>query len=147
MKNTIRGGLLSLIVISPFFGLAFAHSGATGVVKERMELMKTIGDAMKGLAEEVKRGDAADPERILSHASTIQENSGTAMLAVFPEDSLMPPSEAAPAIWDEWDRFEEIAMQLSDRVDAIRQSPEDKVAFAELAGTCKACHADFRQKK
>ncbi len=93
-------------------GAAWAHSGATGKVKERMEAMKEMGEAMKSVAP-MMRGEAQyDADTLRKAARTIADNAGNALTADFPEGSLHDPSEALPAIWQDWDRFEAIAQQM-----------------------------------
>lgn len=93
-------------------GTVWAHSGATGKVKDRMEAMKEMGKAMKSVAP-MMRGEADyDPDTVRQAAQAIARNAGDALTAHFPEGSIHGPSEALPAIWQDWDRFEALAMQL-----------------------------------
>ena len=46
----MRKLILAIAGLSAITGLAFAHSGATGIVKERMDAMKAIGAATKAIA-------------------------------------------------------------------------------------------------
>jgi cytochrome c556 len=91
MNTRIRAVLAAGIVA--FSGVAaLAHSGATGVVKERMEGMKAMGD----------RGHA-----------------GSAMTELFPEGSNAVPSEAKEDIWKEWETFAAMAHQLEVMAEAL----------------------------
>ena len=134
-------------------GTAFAHSGATGVVKTRMDAMSEIAKSMKAIGAMMKgqvQFDAKVAETgalgIAKHADHIPK--------LFPEGSNKKPSEALPAIWKDWDRFTEIAADMgtksralatasaqAERIEAIR------APFGALAKTCKACHSDFRLAK
>ncbi len=98
---------------------AVAHGGATGIVKERMELMKTIGDAMKSLTAMMRGKETYEVERVRSLARTIGAHGGEKMTALFPDDSLDAPTEAMPTIWTDWERFEGLAGQLSDYATAL----------------------------
>lgn len=91
---------------------AYAHNGATGVVKERMDAMGILGKVTKSLTE-IMRGDVSyDAELVRKNAAQIQKHAGDSMTQLFPEDSLMKPSEARPTIWSDWEEFEVLAMRL-----------------------------------
>lgn len=91
---------------------AMAHEGATGVVKERMDAMKSMGKAMKQIKPMMTGEAAFDAEAIRAAAEAIAAEAGNAMTGKFPEGSGAHPSEADPKLWDEWARFEEMAEQL-----------------------------------
>lgn len=140
----------SLVLIIAF--KATAHSGATGIVKERMEAMKSMADATKAIGKMIKGEARFDAEAMAGHAQTIHDHSQD-VLRYFPEDSLQKASEALPSIWQSWDKFERITKQLqqaSTQLADIARSGDQKAArkqFASMAKSCKACHQDFRMKK
>lgn len=94
---------------------AFAHGGATGIVKERMDLMARIGDATKELSAMFKGSKPYDPKAVRRAAKVIEGHSGEALTRLFPENSLMAPSEALPSVWQDWKEFE----RLSDRLEKL----------------------------
>jgi cytochrome c556 len=104
---------------------ASGHTGATGVVKERMELMKSIGDATKAIAEMMKGAVAYDAAKVEDLAMTIERHAGEAMTEKFPKDSLDHPSEALPAIWSDWDRFSELSDQLAAYAGALQKAADN----------------------
>ena len=143
---------IAVFVGAAFATLALAHEGATGVVKERMDLMKRqqkdmklIGDMAKGKQrfDAVKAAEAA--RDVALTAKKIPD--------LFPEGSTGHPSDALPAIWKEWDRFagdaedlESVANELASSLDG-GTGQEWKPAFQKLTDACKSCHQDFRAKK
>lgn len=143
---------LTMLVCLASATLALAHEGATGVVKERMDLMKRqqkdmklIGDMAKGKQrfDAVKAAEAA--RDVALTAKKIPD--------LFPEGSTGHPSDALPAIWKEWDRFagdaedlESVANELASSLDG-GTGQEWKPAFQKLTDACKSCHQDFRAKK
>ena len=145
-----RNVLIALFIHSVIFaGIAWAHSGATGVVKERMQLMKDIARDTKALGLAFKGTTPYDPVEIAAAAERISEHAGDRLTALFPAGSNDHPSEASSEIWTNWTRFSEIADDL--RVSARRlvgtaSSGQTATAplFRDLAATCKACHQDFR---
>ena len=86
-----------------------AHDHATGVVKERMEMMEAMAKRMKAIRERIdgKRDLAAiktDAEAIASHAPHIVD--------LFPPGSIQRPTDARGTIWQNWPDFERKATAL-----------------------------------
>jgi len=127
-----------------------AHDGATGIVKERMEQMKSMSRAMKELAHMFKGEVPYDAPAVAAAARGIERRAGAKVTVLFPEGSAGHPSEAKEAIWHDWATFEAKADDLATRASALAASAADGVdgakgAFADLAGTCKACHRSFKE--
>ncbi len=130
--------------------VAFAHNGATGIVKERMDGMSAMGKALKSMSEMVKGKRAYDADAMRRLAVQIKSHSGDQMLRLFPEGEVQPASEATPKIWTDWERFSELAINLETVAQSLVDTAEDGIdetAFKSIAGACAACHNDFRQKK
>ncbi len=139
------------VTIALSVGIAVAHTGATGIVKERMDGMGELASAMKRLSAIVKSG-GGDAIELRALGETIMVHSGAAMLERFPEGSLPDVSEASPAIWTDWQKFSEISMDLhsaaSELMSAAGTPKMDLPAIVqEIGATCGACHKDFRIKK
>ena len=141
--------LLSGSIISGFVG---AHQGATGVVKERMELMKTLGDRMKSMAAMVKGKVPFDAGQMAAGAQEIQDKAPK-IVHLFPEGSVQKPSEALPSIWQQWDRFSELTDRLTSEARALSDiavagsKREIMVQFTKVGKTCSGCHTDFRKEQ
>lgn len=104
---------------------AYAHSGATGIVKQRMDAMGKLGDATKSLTE-MMRGDVPyDADLVRQNALEIRQHAGQSMTKLFPTDSLMPPSEARAAIWSDWEEFEFLAMRLEALATGLEASADN----------------------
>ena len=93
-------------------GALFAHTGATGVVKERMDGMAAMGKAVKAVAPIMRGQVEYDAERVRIFAEEVRIHSGEAMTSLFPEGSGGMPSEAKLSVWADWEDFEELARQL-----------------------------------
>ncbi|WP_297755321.1 cytochrome c [uncultured Shimia sp.] len=104
---------------------ALAHSGATGVVKARMEAMKEMQEAVKAVAPMMSGSAAYDAAAVRRAAETFLRHSGEAMTTNFPEGPVEPPSEALPTIWQDWDRFEGLAMQLGVMAEGLSLASEN----------------------
>ena len=129
---------------------ASAHEGATGVVLQRMESMKSIGDAMKRLSS-MYRGEAAyDPAVLRESAEAIGRHGGERMTDLFPDGTVGHPSEALPTIWQDWARFSELADDLSRYAGALAEAADaeempPRSTFARLGRVCRSCHTEFRK--
>lgn len=135
-------------------GAAFAHGGATGIVKERMDAMSAIGKNMKAVGQMLKTSPDVDPALVAKAGEAIAGHAGDALTELFPEGSLQKPTEASPAIWTDWTRFAAISDELQAYaldMKALADQGADKQAvagaFGKVAGTCKTCHEAFRVKK
>lgn len=137
---------------------AVAHDGASGVVKQRMDAMKTVGGAMKRLAAMMQGKKFYEPVKTHQLAQTIEMYGGSKLTALFPKNSLDEPTRALPLIWSEWKEFEGLAHQLSQSAKNLarmtsheRGNNTEKYivqeAFKRLAETCSQCHHSFRKKK
>lgn len=149
--------VISMSTCMASFG-SLAHDGATGVVKQRMEVMKTIGRSMKGLAAMMNGKTFYEPVKTHQLAQTIQIYGGPNLAKIFPKNSLEEPTQALPAIWSRWQEFDALADQLSKTAkDLVRMTSHErgnnteryivKEAFKKLAKTCSQCHKSFRKKK
>ena len=142
--------LASLAVIG-IAGAALAHTGATGIVKERMDGMGVLAAAMKKLAG-AKNSGVVDANELAAIAQDIQAHSGQALLQRFPEGSLPHVSEASPVIWSDWEGFEAQANLLYEAAVALEKTADTEnfvidASFAAIGATCAGCHKDYRIKK
>ena len=131
-------------------GAAAAHEGATGVVKERMDLMKRQRDDMKIIGEMAKGTTPFDAAKAGAAARDLGETSKK-IPELFPEGSGGHPSEALPSVWEDFDRFSKLAGDLETKAQALEQAlaggGDWKPQFQAVTDGCKACHQDFRAKK
>ena len=151
--KSLKLKIAAAIAMAGLSGMAVAHDGATGMVMQRMEAMKEIGDSMKSIAAMVKGEAEFDSAKVQSLAD-IMANHAKHMPHMFPEGSLDKPTEALPVIWVKWDQFTEIAAKMN--TDALALAEAGKTAttardilpqLGEVGKSCKACHRDFRLAK
>ena len=111
-----------------------------------------------------------DPAEIRDRAAEIQNHAGAQMTDKFPEGSLDHPTEATPAIWQDWDRFAALANQLNLQAKGLAMAAANPVTgnapapqgnrmlmdyavmgpdevFKLIGSTCGSCHKSFRIKK
>lgn len=129
-----------------------AHEGATGVVKERMRMMKSMAEGTKGMADMLKGKTSIEAAWIAGQAEAIAHDAAK-LVDLFPEGSLKHPSEALPEVWQDNKRFVALSAQLASTAKSLgeeaRKGDISRIAsaFSKVAKTCKSCHSDFRKKK
>jgi cytochrome c556 len=114
----------ALIVIAST-GVALAHGGATGIVKERMDLMASVGKSMKTITEIFQGEKPYDPAIVRKASNSIASHGGEQMTKLFPEGSIQGPSESLPAIWQEWKRFSELSADLTKYANALAAAADN----------------------
>jgi cytochrome c556 len=134
------------IVTLGALGSAFAHSGAKGIVKERMDLFSQNKDNLKAIKSYLGSSDLKSvvplAREIRDWAQRIPE--------YFPEGSDGKPSEASPEIWLNFEGFKKSAFANRDAANELMSAAAegDKSAtikaFKATASTCKSCHKSFR---
>ena len=147
-RNLLAG--IGLLLIA-FTGFAFAHEGATGVVKERMDLMKGQQKQMKLIGDMAKGKKKFDAAKAAAAAHDLGKSTKK-IPDLFPEGSNGHPSEALDAVWKEWDRFKGDAHDAEAAADALAKALEAsgqdwKAAFKKMTDACKSCHETFRAKE
>ncbi|MEC8061228.1 MAG: cytochrome c [Pseudomonadota bacterium] len=150
MPSSVAKICLAVVLLVVSASTIAAHSGATGVVKERMMLMKQMAKDTKALAKMAFGKTAYDAAAVRQHAGEIEKRAGAAMTELFPAGSEVAPSEANADIWRSWDKFTAIAAELESAASAMAAGADQgpaaaKAAFGRVAGTCKACHSAFRK--
>ncbi len=153
-NRLVRSIVVSLLFPLTWFGVnqVSAHKGATGIVKERMDLMKQVGKDTKLLKAMVRGNRAYDPQLVARISHSMQQAAGQ-IPGQFPAGSLQHPTEARPQIWQQWDKFTDYARQLETESARLRQIaasgdlPSIQHQFRQLNKTCLGCHKSFRKKK
>jgi len=110
---TVLRALCGAGLIAGAVGTAMAHGDATGVVADRMNGMMDMARSIKQLTEAIDAG-AAEPLIVEQAAETIRRHAGETMVVLFPQGSLDAPSEASPAIWENWQEFTGLAHRLHE---------------------------------
>ena len=137
-----------LILTSAVYGDAIGHSGAKGIVKERMDYFKASQDNLKKIRTHIRNENYAS---IIPLANSIASWSAK-MSDYFPAGSNMKPSEASPKIWSDFEGFMAAAQSNWKATISLSKAAEigdrDSViaAFRETAESCKSCHKTYRLK-
>jgi cytochrome c556 len=126
-----------------------AHDHATGVVKERMDSMETMGKRLKAIRDRVKT--KRDLAAIKADAQAIKELAPH-VAHLFPAGSTDAPTQATRAVWQNWPDFENKAKALETEIaKLVDASPDDATAMASqvraVSQSCTNCHEKYRTKK
>jgi len=134
----------------------FAHTGATGVVKQRMDAMSIMGDKSKLIAAMLKGKSDYDPV-VISEVADAYIKHGTDIPGLFPDNEMSrngSETEALPAIWDDWQDFVELAAKLASDSKALKAIADNGVkmntvkrAFVIATKNCSTCHKRYRKPK
>ncbi len=144
-------GMASALVAASL--TAFAHGGATGVVKQRMDAMEVMGEAMKNLGAMFKGQADYDADAIQAAAELIGQHAQD-IPTLFPdshESRHGKATEALPVIWEQKERFDGFAADMlreSKALSVIAGEGEQRAVrlqFAKTAKVCSACHTAFRK--
>ena len=131
----MRKRTITLLAITTVAGAAaFAHSGATGVVKERMDGMLALGGVVKELNPMMRGQTPFDADRVRAGADLMISHAGEQMTRLFPEGSDGMPSAALPAIWEDWEEFTALAEQLELRAEGLKLSADVGLAASQDSG-------------
>lgn len=129
-----------------------AHEGATGIVKERMDLMVSLGQAMKALKGQIQQDAGDNGSALIDAAVRISEHSKR-MQELFPAGSLQPPSVARPEIWSNRERLNALADYLGKEAQILAgmAGKGDRSGlmpqFRRMGAACSACHKSFRSNR
>jgi len=162
--RTTLCSMLCFISIALALTSVKAHEGASGIIKQRMETMKSMGDYAKTVGDMFKGKATFDldtiriaSEEFIRHGQTIPMQ-----FPDTPESREGSMTEALPAIWDDWQRFTSLAekfttdsrqlkalittLQTSDMVDNA-QTRNVRSAFFKAVKSCSDCHERFRLER
>lgn len=145
MRGTHIVAIATTLMIAP----TLAHDHATGVVKERMDMMEAMDKSLNAIAGKLKSkrnlpAIKKDAEALRSHAPHL--------VHLFPPGSTQPPTEAKPAIWQNFADFEAKAKAFETESGKLAtMDMRDAAVIASqvrvVTETCTICHDLYRQKR
>jgi cytochrome c556 len=128
---------------------AFAHDHATGVVKERMDMMEAMARNMKAIGNHIKaKANLADVKGL---ALAIGEHAGHIPM-LFPPGSKQAPTEATDAVWQRPDDFAAMTRKLETAAKQLSEAdPKNVDAMTArvrlVTEACSGCHDVYRRKQ
>ncbi|HEY6047997.1 MAG TPA: cytochrome c [Sphingomicrobium sp.] len=130
-----------------------SHDRALQLMHERHEGMENIGKANKAIGRELQRG-SPDLGVVRTSAATIadlsQKASGWFPAGTGPD---VAKTRAKPEIWQNAQDFStklhnfQVAAKAFNDAAAAGDVSAIKARFADLGGTCKACHEKYRAEE
>ena len=155
MMRNVESKIAAVIVVTCAIACpASSHDGkghghATGVVRERMELMDAIGQRMKSINTRVRTrqklpGIRDDARALAASAAHIAH--------LFPPGSTQSPTQARATIWQNFPDFERMAKALETESAKLAETNiADLGALAAqvraVSETCSKCHEAYRVKR
>lgn len=135
-----------------------ADAAQMAAVKERQELMKSIGGNAKTIADFLKesKGTAAEAQAAAAKIGELAKSIPAAFEvdASLSEMDAVGKNRAKPEIWLMWDEFTEHAKTLEEKSAALvgafksGDSGAIQTAFGDMGKNgCGGCHEDFRGPK
>jgi len=150
-SSTIKAIPIALVTAS----ITAAHTGASGVVKERMDAMVDMKDQSKIFVSMLK-GETDIDRSFLQQAADQFTEHGKAMTKLFPDTHASrhgPKTEALNTIWDNWNDFSDAVSNFIESSKKLSQSVANndsadvlRKRFKEVSASCKSCHKAYRQK-
>ena len=137
---------IGFIMLATSTTFVFAHDGATGIVKERMDMFKKNQNNLKVIKSHIR---SEDYDSIMKLADEIRDWA-VKMPEYFPEGSNNKPSEASPAIWADFGGFKDAALKnekAAEKLVAAAQAEDQNEvvnSFKTLAASCKSCHQSYK---
>ena len=116
-KTGILAAITSMAAIA-----AMAHSGATGIVLERMNGMTAMRDIIGELAPMMQGEVPYDAFTVSEGGDIIAKHAGDTMLTLFPDGSLEGVTYAKPEIWAKWQDFASLAEELRVSAEAMSKA-------------------------
>ena len=144
-----------LILLCAIFAIAACDAPTAaddGPAHERHELMEGVRDAAKPIGKMLKGEVDYDAATVMSSLQTFQDAS-LVFGDLFPAGSeAFETSEAAPAIWEDREGFNEALATWQEAVNAAMAAApqtldEAKPTVGPIFKTCKNCHDTYRIEK
>lgn len=151
-------GAVSFTQAAEPLSLQLADAAQMAAVKERQELMKSIGGNMKIIGDYLKesKGTAEEAKTAAANIGDLAEKIPVAFEteASLSEMDAVGKNRGKPEIWLDWDGFKERAETLKEKSMAVVAAFDggDMAAVQAAVGDmgkngCGACHEDFRGPK
>jgi cytochrome c556 len=131
-------------------GVALAHEGATGIVKDRMAMMQNMDLQLKAIQAMLSGWAPFDAVALRNYAAALHDSCHQSE-SLFPAGSQDRASHARPAVWDNPQAFREEFQKLHEASEALVETiagggrTDIAVAINDLRQTCDGCHATFRK--
>ncbi len=154
LKKTIVSGSTALALAAS--AILFAHSGVSGIIKERMDSMKALSKQSKRVTAMFKGKSEFDKAEVIAAADLFVLH-GEKMLSQFPDTEQSrhgKKTEALPEIWTDWDGFTGEVNDFIKYSQALQQTAATtddrsqlRKSFMQATQSCSSCHKAYRKPK
>lgn len=148
-KSLIAVSAIAMAVVT---GNATAQAKPEDVIKYRQSVYKVMGWNFAPMAAMVKGEKPFDKEAFTRHAMILSQMSPLAMEGFAAGSDKGAETKAKPEIWTKSADFKEKMDKMvgeTKKLAAIASTgsfDDIKKQFGATAGSCKACHDDYRNK-
>lgn len=149
LKKLFIATLAGTMLATPL--LASAQDDKNPTISYRQKVMSSIG-ANIGAISDILKYMLPHEKNIQAHAE--QMASAAALIpSAFKEEVSEGLTDAKPAIWQEWDEFEEYAGDLESAANKLAEvaasgdTAEIGAQVKKVGDACKQCHDEFRKPK
>ena len=152
MPKTIKTIAVSaLLVASTTVFAQHAFNDADKAVEYRQKALSVMQNNFAYMGDMLKGDMPFDAAIFAERAETFAALASVPWVG-FSQEGAMPGSntDALPAIWDNWEDFQERAEQLQVDADALKlaatrgDEDEMRAAFMTAAKNCKGCHDQYK---
>jgi len=121
-----------------------------GPIRDRHELMESMRKQAESIEQVTNAAGDAPDTAVIQRAAQAISMSAARIPNLFPKGSTDPMSRALPAIWDDAEKFQQLAKDLQQQATALSNAAAaGSKSVAEksrtLSATCKSCHDQFRR--
>jgi cytochrome c556 len=147
----------AFVILAAGSTLASAADEPANLVKYRQNFMKG-NSAHLGMIAAVVKGEVSLTGEIAPNAAALAEMGemlSANLQQLFPEGSgpgVGVETHALPAIWEQWSKFEQVAMRFQEETAKLAEVAQggDMAAIGQQLGVvgkegCGACHETFRE--
>jgi cytochrome c556 len=129
-------------------GVSAALAQNTAVIKQRQDLMKANGEALRAPSAMMKGEAPFDVAKVRASLKALQDNAAK-LKGLWPENSKTGGNtRALPAIWtnpkDFLDWFDGLANDAKAAETSIKDEASFKKELPNIIDYCNSCHKDFR---
>ena len=141
--------LISVSVLASALAVTTLAFAADDPIDARKELMEGVRDAAKPVGGMLRGEQDYDAGQVTTSLTTFKE-AAAKFGDLFPEGTESGSgTEAAPAIWEDRDGFNEVLMAWADATDAaLAAAPqtldEARPVLGAVFKNCKGCHDNYR---
>ncbi|RUO60574.1 c-type cytochrome [Pseudidiomarina insulisalsae] len=143
--------LTGALTMSAMVAAQHAFNDAEKAVEYRQKAFSVMQNNFAYMGDMLKGDMPFDAEIFKERADTVAQMSSVPWVG-FRQEGAMPGNntDALPAIWDNWEDFQERAEQLQRDTYRLAQvavagnQNELRAAFKETAQNCKGCHDQYK---